>query len=538
MKRVIIGLFILTISIGLIVVELQSCKHEPIGIEKLDTVCFQSQVLPIFTSSCAISGCHDNTSHKAGIVTNSYTDIIKHITPGNPSNSKLYSALTGAYNFNLMPPNHPLLESQRTIIAVWIRQGAQNIQCAEQQLPTDGASLYAIKCAGCHNQLATSTKGGATSALIQTGINTIPNMSTLKDLTPVQIQAIADALATITPPVLPADGTSLYALKCAVCHNALETSTKGGATAVQIQNGIKTISNMNGLSNLTSEQIQAIANVLATITPPQLPTDGTSLYALKCANCHNPLATSTKGGASLTQVQKGISTITSMNSLSTLTTIQLQAIVDALATITPPQLPADGVSLYAIKCASCHNPLATSTKGGATVVQIQAGISTVSSMSSLSTLTIAQVQAISTALTTITPPQLPTDGASLYALKCAGCHGKLAQSAKIGANGSRIQSAISSVLDMKSLSTLTATQIDSISKALISVPMPTDGPSLYSINCARCHGILNNSSVGRASVSDIQEAIRDKAKMNYLTFLNLKQIQTISASLAGVKGGK
>ena len=67
--------------------------------------------------------------------------------------------------------------------------------------------------------------------------------------------------------------------------------------------------------------------------------------------------------------------------------------------------------------------------------------------------------------------------------------------------------------------------------------MPTDGPTLYAINCSSCHGALAHSSAGGASVSEIQGAIREKSKMKYLSTLTLAQLQAISGALAGVAGG-
>jgi len=68
----------------------------------------------------------------------------------------------------------------------------------------------------------------------------------------------------------------------------------------------------------------------------------------------------------------------------------------------------DGSALYTADCAKCHGPLATSSKKGATVAQIQTGIASVSAMKSLSTLTTAQVQAIAAALSGSTSSSAPS----------------------------------------------------------------------------------------------------------------------------------
>jgi hypothetical protein len=49
--------------------------------------------------------------------------------------------------------------------------------------------------------------------------------------------------------------------------------------------------------------------------------------------------------------------------------------VSRTARVSSTPTPADGATLYAVYCASCYEPLATSTKRGATASIIQAGIS-------------------------------------------------------------------------------------------------------------------------------------------------------------------
>src|SRR6185369_15783579 len=56
----------------------------------------------------------------------------------------------------------------------------------------DGAALYAAKCAGCHGPLATSAKAGRTAAQI-----TAANMT--QGLSAAEVQAVANALATVAP---------------------------------------------------------------------------------------------------------------------------------------------------------------------------------------------------------------------------------------------------------------------------------------------------------------------------------------------------
>ena len=103
-----------------------SCRHEGIPADQMEQICFTEQVLPIFQNSCATSGCHDSRG-EAGYTFTDYTSIMKAITPGNSAGSKAYQAITST--FQLMPPNNALSVSDRTIIRLWIDQGAKEITC-------------------------------------------------------------------------------------------------------------------------------------------------------------------------------------------------------------------------------------------------------------------------------------------------------------------------------------------------------------------------------------------------------------------------
>jgi mono/diheme cytochrome c family protein len=283
---------------------------------------------------------------------------------------------------------------------------------------TDGASLYSEKCAGCHGALATSSKAGVTLARVQTAISTdIGGMGALSSLTSTQLDAIVTALnsSSIPPPLLL--GADLYAASCAGCHGALASSTKGGATTARIQAGISNpASGMGIFTALSVTQIDSLASALAGVAPPPPPPLlGAELYAASCAGCHGPLASSTKGGASATRIQAGISNpATGMSSLSALSTAQINSLVTALAGVAPPPPPPLlGAELYAASCAGCHGPLASSAKGGATAARIQAGISNpATGMGSLSALSAAQVNSLVTALSSV----VPTPAA------CGSCH--------------------------------------------------------------------------------------------------------------------
>ena len=130
--------------------QFQACKHDPVGVDKLDSVCFETQVLPIFVGSCGLSGCHSAADHKAEFDATSYASIYKNISPGKPGSSNLYSVVSEPNNPNFMPPSgHSALTIQQlTFLEVWILQGAKETQCATVQQPSsplNAASLQTYK---------------------------------------------------------------------------------------------------------------------------------------------------------------------------------------------------------------------------------------------------------------------------------------------------------------------------------------------------------------------------------------------------------
>jgi hypothetical protein len=170
---------VLIMSVSAIVVI--SCKHQIPGMSDMggggnppvtstcsaDSVYFQQQILPIFVSNCAMSGCHDATSRKEGLVLTSYSGVISGgIRAGNPANSKIYKVITTTDPGDRMPqpPRNPLSQDQINLINKWILQGAKNNSCVNASCDTTNVtfsasikSLISNKCQGCHSS---SNAGG------------------------------------------------------------------------------------------------------------------------------------------------------------------------------------------------------------------------------------------------------------------------------------------------------------------------------------------------------------------------------------------
>lgn len=133
-----------------------------------DKIYFQQQVLPILISNCAMSGCHDDASHKEGVILTSYQKVMATagVRAGNASDSKLYKVIVDMDPGDRMPqpPQNPLTAQQIQIISTWIQQGAQNLICQNMCDSTvytfSGAikPLIENKCQGCHS--GSNAQGG------------------------------------------------------------------------------------------------------------------------------------------------------------------------------------------------------------------------------------------------------------------------------------------------------------------------------------------------------------------------------------------
>jgi len=90
-------------------------------------VTFSQDIQPIFTKSCALSGCHVAGSQIPNLSpAAAYTSLItgNYIDKANPANSLIYLKMTGKKG-TVMPPSGMNKEYNALILA-WIQQGANN----------------------------------------------------------------------------------------------------------------------------------------------------------------------------------------------------------------------------------------------------------------------------------------------------------------------------------------------------------------------------------------------------------------------------
>jgi uncharacterized membrane protein len=153
-----------------------ACVHsplEPIGSSPTvsancnpDTVYFQNQILPILTSNCSMSGCHNATDKKEGVDLSSYSAIIKtaEVKPFNANKSELYEVLLETDPNKIMPrpPAAPLSTTQIELIKTWINQGAKYNACLSCDTTTTISFSNHIQpiinnaCLGCHTTISSS----------------------------------------------------------------------------------------------------------------------------------------------------------------------------------------------------------------------------------------------------------------------------------------------------------------------------------------------------------------------------------------------
>jgi hypothetical protein len=89
------------------------------------SVSFQTELAPMFNSSCALSGCHVSGAHTPYLTTTSaFAEILNggYVNLASPKESKLYTMITGEMA-QYMPA--PIKENTQKVYD-WIRNGAPN----------------------------------------------------------------------------------------------------------------------------------------------------------------------------------------------------------------------------------------------------------------------------------------------------------------------------------------------------------------------------------------------------------------------------
>jgi hypothetical protein len=127
LKYVVCGIVLPFSGITLLVC---GCKHdpaEPVAQMPIsgDSVCFNTQILPLFVSNCTMTACHNTISRADGYQFTDYAGIKPGI-----NNNKILKTIKATDPGDRMPPAGPLPAAQIQLIEKWIAQGATEKICA------------------------------------------------------------------------------------------------------------------------------------------------------------------------------------------------------------------------------------------------------------------------------------------------------------------------------------------------------------------------------------------------------------------------
>lgn len=128
MKKIVIATF----SLGVLLIA--GCRKDitfimkPQSVAVTDTVSFSKELVPIFTTNCALSGCHATGGHAPNLMADkAYNSLISgdYINVIDPESSILYERLTGKL-IPAMPMGKDSNPSNiNALVLAWIKQGAK-----------------------------------------------------------------------------------------------------------------------------------------------------------------------------------------------------------------------------------------------------------------------------------------------------------------------------------------------------------------------------------------------------------------------------
>lgn len=168
---------------------LSSCQHDPVDVISMptdttdnpidttdnpvdttgmpcdpDVVYFETEILPILVSNCAISGCHDAITAEEDVILDSYENVMESdvVRAFRLDNSELFERITDDDPDDRMPPQprERLTSQQINKIGEWILQGAENKKCdtnagvCDTENVTFSGDVWPIietNCRGCHS---------------------------------------------------------------------------------------------------------------------------------------------------------------------------------------------------------------------------------------------------------------------------------------------------------------------------------------------------------------------------------------------------
>jgi len=140
---------------------------------------FKDQILPIFTSNCAGSGCHNSKDKEADLDLSNYEGIMKAVVPFRPLQSEVYTNIKGNNPSMPLAPYSKLKSKDVELIKLWINMGAPNnvieTSC-DTNVVTFQKSVQPILqtwCVSCHNN--SNLSGGINLSTHDGVVNSLNN---------------------------------------------------------------------------------------------------------------------------------------------------------------------------------------------------------------------------------------------------------------------------------------------------------------------------------------------------------------------------
>ena len=163
---------VLYLFMTVLVVTLSDCTSDVYNPD----VCFQENILPIFVSNCATTGCHNSIDKAEEYDLTSYEGIMKGVVANHPSRSEVYKVISGN-NPSMPTENYPKLSNKDvSYIKLWIDMGAKNTSnCSSCDTMSFTYSarikpLITTWCVGCHSS---GSSGGGFNLSNYSGVSAV-----------------------------------------------------------------------------------------------------------------------------------------------------------------------------------------------------------------------------------------------------------------------------------------------------------------------------------------------------------------------------
>lgn len=96
-----------------------------------NVIYYNIDIQPLLDMHCATAGCHDDQSAAADVILTNYESTIStsQVIAFDLNGSKLYNVITDDDEEEVMPPTGKLENNDINLIALWILQGAEKVEC-------------------------------------------------------------------------------------------------------------------------------------------------------------------------------------------------------------------------------------------------------------------------------------------------------------------------------------------------------------------------------------------------------------------------